>query len=134
MNKLLTIAIPTFNRSTILNQKLAWLAQELKGFESECEIFVSDNCSTDNTEEVIQSWQKTFSNITFNYKINRQNIGLMRNFTACLQAATSKYVWVIADDHAIQQNTLAYVVQNLQAYPDLSLLVLNLALHKCGMI
>ena len=130
MEKLLTIAIPTFNRSEVLDKQLAWLAQAVKGFESECEIFVSDNCSTDNTEEVIQRWQKTLSNITFNYNINNQNIGLMRNFAACLQAATSEYVWVIADDHAIQQNTLAYVVQNLKAHPELSLLVLNFSISS----
>ncbi|BAY44360.1 family 2 glycosyl transferase [Scytonema sp. HK-05] len=130
MNKLLTIAIPTFNRSEFLNKQLAWLAEVVKGFESECEIFISDNCSTDNTQEVIKNWQETLSNIKVKYNRNSQNIGLMRNFSHCLQAATSKYVWVIADDHTIQQKTLAYVVQNLKDHPDLSLLALNFSIRS----
>ncbi|MCC5625684.1 glycosyltransferase family 2 protein, partial [Nostoc sp. CHAB 5715] len=38
MNKLLTIAIPTFNRASLLDKQLAWLAQAIKGFEDDCEI------------------------------------------------------------------------------------------------
>jgi hypothetical protein len=44
MNKLLTIAIPTYNRADLLDKQLTWLSQGIKGFESECEILVSDNC------------------------------------------------------------------------------------------
>ena len=35
MHTLLTIAIPTYNRADLLDQQLAWLAQAIKGFESE---------------------------------------------------------------------------------------------------
>ena len=44
MQKLLTIAIPTYNRAALLDKQLAWLATAIKGFESECEIIISDNC------------------------------------------------------------------------------------------
>ncbi len=130
MDKLLTIAIPTFNRSELLNKQLTWLAQAVKGFESDCEIYISDNCSTDNTKEVVKNWQKTLTNITIRYNKNPQNIGLMRNFAACMQVAKSEYVWVIADDHHIQQRTLAYVVQNLKDNLNLSLLALNFSIRS----
>ncbi len=130
MEKLLTIAIPTFNRSELLDKQLTWLAQAVKGFESDCEIFISDNCSTDNTEVVVKNWQKTLNNITIRYRKNPKNIGLMRNFAACTQVAKSEYVWVIADDHHIQNRTLAYVVQNLKDYPNLSLLALNFSIRS----
>lgn len=130
MDKLLTIAIPTYNRAELLDKQLAWLAQAIKGFESDCEIFVSDNCSTDNTQEVIEKWQQALSNTTLKYNRNSKNIGLMRNFAYCLQAATSKYVWGIADDDTIQQKTLSYVVQNLKDHPDLSLLILNCSIRS----
>ena len=41
--KLLTIAVPTYNRAELLDKQLAWLAQAIQGFESECEIIISDN-------------------------------------------------------------------------------------------
>ncbi len=125
MDKLLTIAIPTFNRSKFLEQQLTWLSKAIKGFESECEIIISDNCSSDDTQEIIKKWQQIFSNTTFKANRNAENIGVMRNIAYCFQSATSKYVWVIGDDDPIQDRTLAYVVENLKEYPDLALLNLN---------
>lgn len=84
MNKLLSICVPTFNRAEELNKQLAWLAREIKGFENECEIIVSDNCSTDNTQEVIQKWQQFFEpTIQFTANKNSENIGWMKNFAYC---------------------------------------------------
>lgn len=124
MSKLLTLAIPTYNRATELKRQLAWIAQEIKGFESECEIFISDNDSTDNTQEVVEKWQKLF-NTELIYHKNKTNIGLIQNIGCCLQASKTKYIWTIGDDDPIQDGTLAYVVRNLQQNPRLSLLFLN---------
>jgi abequosyltransferase len=125
MNKLLTIAIPTYNRAAILNEQLGWLAQEISGYESECEILVSDNASKDNTQEVIKKWQKNLANVHFRVNQNTTNIGVMKNIAYCLKDATSKYVWVIGDDDTIETNTLSYVINNLKSHPGLSLLSLN---------
>ncbi len=125
MNKLLTIAIPTYNRANLLDKQLTCLSKSIKGFESECEIVVSDNCSTDYTQEVIKKWQQYFQNVAFQANRNSENIGVMKNIAYCINAATSKYIWTIGDDDPIQERTLSYVVKNLQEYPDLSLLILN---------
>ncbi|MBD2384407.1 glycosyltransferase family 2 protein [Cylindrospermum sp. FACHB-282] len=125
MNKLLTIAIPTYNRAALLDKQLTWLAKAIKGFESECEIIISDNCSTDNTQEIIQKWQSNFSNVVYKANRNIENIGLMKNIAFCLQAATSKYVWTVGDDDPIQERTLAYLLTLIQKNPSLGLIFLN---------
>jgi len=125
MQKLLTIAIPTYNRAALLDKQLAWLATAIKGFESECEIIISDNCSTDNTPGVVKKWQTAFSNTVFIANRNRENIGLMPNIAFCLQAAGSKYVWTVGDDDPIQERTLGYVVTRIKRNPSLSLMFLN---------
>ncbi len=65
MITLLTIAIPSFNRATLLAKQLAWLHQEIKGCESECEILISDNFSTENNQDIIKKGQTIFSETTF---------------------------------------------------------------------
>lgn len=125
MNKLLTLAIPTYNRADLLDKQLAWLAQAIKGLESNCEIFISDNCSTDNTQEVIKKWQIILSNITFKSSKNNENIGVMGNIACCLKAANSKYVWTIGDDDPIQEITLDYLLTTLKKHSDLALMFLN---------
>jgi abequosyltransferase len=132
MNKLLTIAIPTFNRAEFLEKQLSWLAKAIQGFESECEIIISDNFSIDHTQEVIQQWEHIFQNTIFKSIKQNENIGLMPNLAYCINAATSKYVWVIGDDDPIEDNALAYAVGNLKTYPDLSLLILNFSCFYVG--
>ncbi|MBD2499571.1 glycosyltransferase family 2 protein [Anabaena azotica] len=125
MNKLLTIAIPTYNRAALLEQQLSWLHQAIKGFESDCEIIISDNCSTDNTPEVVEKWQPIFSNTSFRAYRNSENLGLMRNITLCIEIAKGEYIWTVGDDDPIQERTLGYVITKINENPDLSLMFLN---------
>lgn len=125
MNKLLTIAIPTYNRAKLLDKQIAWLANAIKGFESECEIIISDNCSEDNTPEIIKKWQICLPKITFRAKRHSKNLGVMRNIAYCLNAATSKYVWTISDDDRIEDKAIPYLLNTLNTSANLSLLILN---------
>jgi glycosyltransferase involved in cell wall biosynthesis len=125
MSKLLTIAIPTFNRAESLDKQLGWIAQAIKGFEDDCEILVSDNCSTDNTHDVVKKWQSILHNITFKYNKNQENLGVLKNVAYCLNGATTKYVWAIGDDDPIQSRAVTYVLTKLKEQPNLSLLFLN---------
>ncbi len=125
MNKLLTIAIPTYNRANSLEQQLEWLSKAIKGYECECEILVSDNCSSDNTQEIIRKWQLTLNNITFRSNRNSENLGVMRNIIYCLSSATTKYVWTIGDDDPIQERAVSYVIEKIRKIEDLSLVFLN---------
>jgi glycosyltransferase involved in cell wall biosynthesis len=125
MSKLLTIAIPTYNRAELLDKQLAWLAQAITGFESECEILVSDNCSEDNTQEIIKKWHDCLPETTFHIHKNSENLGVMRNIAYCLEAATSRYVWTISDDDRIEDEAIAYLINTLKLSANLSLLILN---------
>ncbi|BBD57809.1 glycosyl transferase family protein [Nostoc sp. HK-01] len=125
MNKLLTIAIPTYNRAALLEQQLSWLAKAIPGFEAECEIIISDNCSTDNTQEIIKEWQPIFSKTTFKFQRNQENIGLMPNIAACIQAANGKYVWTVGDDDPIQDNALSFLLKTIHQNPETALIFLN---------
>ena len=84
MNALLTIAVPTYNRAELLNKQLAWLAKSIKGYESECEIIISDNCSEDNTQEIVKKWQSSLPATTFHINRNSENVGVMKNITYCI--------------------------------------------------
>ncbi|ABA20735.1 Glycosyl transferase, family 2 [Trichormus variabilis ATCC 29413] len=125
MNKLLTIALPTYNRAKLLDQQLAWLAKAIKGFESECEIIISDNCSEDNTQEIVKKWQMALPETAFHSNRNSQNLGVMRNIAYCLNAATSQYVWTISDDDKIEDTTISYLINTLKTSVNLGLLILN---------
>ncbi len=125
MKKLLTIAIPTYNRANHVEEKLIWLAEALNGFESDCEIIITDNCSTDNTQEIVEKYQDKFINTPFTYKRQDKNLGVMPNIAYCFETATSEYVWVIGDDDPIRVDAIAYIIENITKHPEISLIFLN---------
>jgi abequosyltransferase len=125
MKKLLTICIPTYHRAALLERQLEWLANELDGadWQADCEVIVSDNCSEDDTPQVIERYRSRFGQFQANR--NAENLGWMRNFLYCLNAASGRYTWIIGDDDLIYKGALAYVVKTLKAQPDLALFYLN---------
>ena len=61
MNRpLLSITIPTWNRAPILEIALSQLLPQLIEFKDSIELIISDNCSTDNTSEVINKFKLKF--------------------------------------------------------------------------
>lgn len=111
-DKLLTIAIPTYNRSAYLDTCLLHITQQLCSYESIVEIIVSDNCSSDNTEVVVTN----YINIGFDIKYicNSENIGADRNFTQCFTLANGKYVLVLGDDDILLDGALSKIIPVLQ--------------------
>ena len=115
MSKLLTISIPTYNRAQVLDRQLTWLASEILGYEDDCEIIISDNCSTDKTQEILEKWRSALApRISFTYHSNEENIGEMANIVSCLRKATGKFVWSLGDDDSVQNGTVGYLLSKIQ--------------------
>ncbi len=109
---ILTIAVPTYNRATLLCRLLSTLFEQI-GADSRVELIVSDNASTDNTPEVVQSFRdcgKSFRSIR-----NSENIGPDRNILQCFEAANGKYVWIFGDDDMLEPGGLATVLTYMSA-------------------
>lgn len=126
MQKLLTIVIPTYNRAQMLDQQLTRLAEDIKGYESDCEIMIFDNCSSDETKNIVIKWQLYLSkSINFTYNCHERNMGGMANIVASIKGAAGKYVWTLGDDDGFEPGTVAYIVNQVKQHPSLSLILLN---------
>lgn len=123
--KPLTVAIPTFNRASLLEQQLAWLACAIKGFESEVDIIISDNSSPDVTQGVITRWSEVLGEVSLQVNRHPTNIGATGNIAFCIASARTKYIWTISDDDTISIGALPYVLRTVEKEPELALLVLN---------
>ena len=72
--KLLTIAIPTNNRAKYLDKSLTHFTKQLSISNKNIDLIVSDNCSSDNTEEVVNKYIQLGYNIQYiKITIVRQN-------------------------------------------------------------
>ncbi|WP_438483678.1 glycosyltransferase [Oleiharenicola lentus] len=96
--KILTIAIPTFNRV----RELAALSKEfitpvLDLHEDYLEVIVCDNSSAENSVK-----NKSFLDNRVRYYPNTENVGFSGNIIHCINRAEGKYLWIVSDDDPIQ--------------------------------
>ena len=122
---ILSICIPTFNRSVLLQDCLESIILSMgSNFTSnEVEIIISDNCSTDNTSEIAIEFSKKFSFIK--YFKNEHNV-LDLNFFLAAKRSKGKYIWVFGDDDVFLPNTLSIIFCELNK--NLALIISNYSL------
>jgi glycosyltransferase involved in cell wall biosynthesis len=93
-----TIGIPTYNRA---NKTLpSTINSSLNQDYPNIEIIVSDNCSPDNTEAIVRS----FNDERIKYIRQKTNVGPNNNYNACLNAAKGDYFLLLRDDDLIDED------------------------------
>ena len=97
---LVSIAIPTYNRANgYFKQTLECaLSQTYPNYE----VIIADNCSTDNTGELV----KSYTDSRINYYKHEKNIPANDNFNFCLEKAKGKYFLLLHDDDLIDTDFL----------------------------
>jgi hypothetical protein len=110
-----SVCIPTYNYARYLPRAIeSVLAQTYGDFE----LIVSDNASTDDTQEVLARFSdhriKTFR--------NERNLGLFGNFSRCLELAGADMVKFVCADDWLDPAYLARTVPLMQSHEEIGLL------------
>src|SRR5215210_4494281 len=95
MNKLplVSIVIATYNGERFLRPQLDSLLQQTY---SNIEIIAVDDCSSDNTLDILKEYQKKHKNFQV-YK-NEKNIGLIKNFEKGIVLSKGDYISICDQD------------------------------------
>jgi glycosyltransferase involved in cell wall biosynthesis len=106
--RLVSIGIPTYNRAAHNLRKV--IERALGQTYTNIEVIVSDNCSTDNTAELVQS----FNEPRLRYFRQKTNIGPNNNFNFCLNQARGEYFLLFHDDDMIDQDFVEACMSSLK--------------------
>jgi abequosyltransferase len=109
---LLTISIPTYNRSFFLDELLSCLLDQCVS-NPKIELLVSDNDSSDETPSIVKAYMDR--GLEIRYLRNAANIGADRNFLQCFEKARGKYVWIIGDDDVVTPGAIGKIITYLEA-------------------
>lgn len=110
--KLLSIAIPTYNRSQLLDKALSVLLPQTEEFIEYVDVSVLNNCSTDNSREVLDKYSAQYTNLTvYNHEVNN---GMDWNIIQCYNVSKSKYLLILGDDDIILDGGIRRIIQLLQ--------------------
>jgi glycosyltransferase involved in cell wall biosynthesis len=105
---LVSIGLPIYNGEKFLREALdSLLSQTFENFE----LIISDNASTDKTEEICRKYADKDRRIR--YYRNEENIGAARNFNRVFEISTGKYFKWAAHDDICAPNFIADCVEVL---------------------
>jgi Glycosyl transferase family 2 len=113
---LITIAIPTYNRSGLVKSCVEnVLAQSYQNIE----VMVSDNASPDDTLAVL----KTIKDKRLRVLTNPKNVGAIENHAKCLREARGDYLVLVSDDNMLDAQFLEKCVQLIRQEPGLPIVL-----------
>lgn len=119
----LTVGIPTHNGSMYIKETINSILSQLDGIDqNQLEILISDNASTDNTEEIINEYMMQCLNI-FSYYKNDVNVGYDRNVDLIFKRAKGKYVKLLGDDDTLIENSLNKILRIISTCPELAVIL-----------
>jgi glycosyltransferase involved in cell wall biosynthesis len=114
-----SVLIPTYNNAQFLDEAIqSVLAQTYTDYE----LIILDNCSTDNTDEVIRPYLK---DKRISYYKNETNIGLVGNWNKILDYANGAYLKYLCSDDKFHPQLLEKFVPIMDQYPSVSLVTSN---------
>jgi glycosyltransferase involved in cell wall biosynthesis len=124
---MLSICIPTYNRSGYLDRILASLSDQLS---CDVEVVILDNASTDDTGSVVRKWQEIRPG-RLRYEVRDRTIVGNANIAEAARAGTGAHVWVLGDDDIIPPGTVGRILTYAREGNDF--VILNHAVYDRGM-
>ncbi len=100
--ELVSIVVVTYNSSDTILETLDSINNQTY---RNLELIVSDDCSKDNTVEIVKKWCE---NIEFPYQVItvNENTGIAQNCNRGIRAATGNYVKFVAGDDLLMENAI----------------------------
>ena len=111
MKPTVSIGIPTYNRAPLLAQAIKSVLQETY---QDFEIIVSDDCSSDNTADVVRS----FGDDRIRYHRTTGKLKVPPNWNECVRLAQGEFFALLPDDDVYCPEFLETMVAALRQVPD----------------
>ena len=124
---ILSICIPTYNRAKDLKKNLSLLEsyfQEYQDLKEKVVILISNNHSSDNTEEVATTFVKSEA-FNMEYYCQEKNIGGEHNTMWLVEKATTPWIMTLGDDDYLEPWYIAECLKQISEHPILGCIIPN---------
>lgn len=121
----ITIGIPTYNRSNLLDRALSSIAAQVVQPD---EVIIGDNSDNCKSEEIYKKWTSRIPCLRY-IKYSR-NIGALGNFLGLVDVSTSSHFMWLADDDVIDPAHLRTVIDFLASHQSVQYLGWGFQVHN----
>lgn len=112
-NLLLSICIPTYNRSEYLKKSITIIINSIPDeWLKRIELIICDNSEEDESkmlcERILTNW-----NASYKYFKNSQNLGMIENWNECIAKSKGEFIYILHDDDFLFKNNFTSVLQTI---------------------
>jgi glycosyltransferase involved in cell wall biosynthesis len=122
---LLSIAIPTWNRATLLEKALKNVGEQAGLFKNEIEIIISNNDSSDNTMQVMNEFTIAYPNLIIKTYHQESNTGYYGNFKKVRELSIGKYFWLLSDNEYLKNNAISIIINLIRKQQNVGVFYIN---------
>ena len=115
---LVSIGIPTLNRAESYFREA--LESALNQDYANLEIIISDNCSDDGTEDLVEKFRREDNRIK--YHRHKERISLNDNFNFCIKKASGKYFLLLHDDDLIDNDHISSCIRGVNSNKEVGII------------
>lgn len=120
----LSIIIPTYNGGEWIEDTIRSVLCQLSPFRDEVEFIVRDNCSTDNTQSLVEQLNKEYDNL-IDYNRRDSTILADINYREAVNLSHGEYFVLIGDDDLLFPNYILTLLGLIKSNPEISLFYCN---------
>ncbi|MFX0095650.1 MAG: glycosyltransferase family 2 protein [Candidatus Hodarchaeota archaeon] len=106
---LVSIAMTTYNGAKFLREQLDSIYRQTY---PNLEVVVTDDCSTDNTIDILEEYKKKLG---LCYYVNKTKIGFVKNFERAVSLCKGEYIALADQDDVWFPNKIAVLVNNINS-------------------
>jgi len=115
---MLSVVVCSYNRSFLIKETLVSIFEQATNFTME--IIVSDDCSTDNTIQILEELREEHPTLRIN--VTPENYGLGGNWASAMKLVRGKYVAFLDDDDLwTDENRMQNMVSYLEEHPSIDI-------------
>ena len=112
MKRLISIVIPSNNRTELLDEAIVSIITD-PGWNSDCELCISDNSKGNETANLINTKYSGSSQIVYRRSLDAPSLD--ENFNMAISMASGEYAWIFGDDDLIVEDFLAELITYLKS-------------------
>lgn len=128
-NNRLALAIPTYNRASILVEDLQAMMDEIKAFS--IPVYISDDSNSEESQIILQYFN-TIEYPYIYYYHNELGLGHDRNCLKTLALTTEDYTWYLGDSVIIENGGISKVLNVIESF-EADFICVNVAGRKLDM-
>jgi abequosyltransferase len=112
----LSLCIPTYNFGRFLGVVLESVIDQIN---EDVEVVIVDGGSTDDTAEIVSTYQSRYNNIKF-FARNRR-VGVDLDLAKTVELASGEYCWFISADDKVKQGAIERILEEIESKADIYL-------------